>query len=316
MIERLAYFRLFTTTAHLNNQNLDRCPQGLNSSLDGTTQMAVLLQKEQLSPILQNMLKHPDARSHMLFLGPPGSGKTTAAQSFAVALHGKQTNKFASLLFLNSSDERSLDTMRQKIYPFVESRMQSLFFSDGEAPPKVIIFDEAETLTDQAQCALRPLLQRSTKDVILIFICNSLSHIHPQILNKFLITPFAPTGSHKLQKILGIHVPQLDSMYRCGDIRFFKQCPHLTKQITKFLYKFHHATNPDEVYQLATESGTPFRDRMTWFLFFHESAPPTMKELSLWSAITASESQPYLEESIVKGLLWKLWCARMTTFLQ
>ena len=118
------------------------------------------------------MIKYPDSRSHMLFLGPPGSGKTTAAQSFAVALHGKTANKFASLLFLNSSDERSLETMRQKIYPFVESRMQTLFFADGKAPPKLIIFDEAETLTDQAQCALRTLLQRDTKDVIIIFICN------------------------------------------------------------------------------------------------------------------------------------------------
>ena len=148
--------------------------------------MAVVLPPESLHPTLQLMLKYPDARSHMLFLGPPGSGKTTSAQSFSVALHGKNTNKFASLLFLNSSDERSLETMRQKIYPFVESRMQSLFFEQGKAPPKVIIFDEAETLTDQAQCALRPLLQRNTTDVIIIFICNSLSHIHPQILNKFL----------------------------------------------------------------------------------------------------------------------------------
>ena len=149
--------------------------------------MAVILNERELPEILQNMIKNEESRCHLLFLGPPGSGKTTAAQSYATALHGKSTNKFASLLFLNSSDERSLDTIRQKIYPFVESRMQSLFFEAGKLPPKLIIFDEAETLTDQAQCALRTLLHRSTKDVIVIFICNSLSHIHPQILNKFMI---------------------------------------------------------------------------------------------------------------------------------
>jgi DNA polymerase III delta prime subunit len=65
--------------------------------------------------------------------------------------------------------------------------MQNLFFCDEEAPPKVIIFDEAETLTDQAQCAIRPLLQRSTKEVILIFLCNSVSRIHYSILHKFRI---------------------------------------------------------------------------------------------------------------------------------
>ena len=277
--------------------------------------MAVVLEPNSLPEILQIMIKYPESRSHMLFLGPPGSGKTTAAQSFAIALHGKQVNKFASLLFLNSSDERSLETMRQKIYPFVESRMQSLFFS-GKAPPKVIIFDEAETLTDQAQCALRPLLQRSTQDVIIIFICNSLSHIHQQIINKFLIVPFSPTGSEKLQKILDIKVPTLDSLYRRGDIRFFKQCPKQTSQVTRFIHKFLHATSPQEVYDIATEPGTPFRERITWFLFFQEKYDITMEELSLWSALTASETQPYLDEEVVKNILYKLWTARMTKFIR
>jgi len=277
--------------------------------------MAVILGPESLPEILQIMLKYPESRQHMLLLGPPGSGKTTAAQSFAIALNGKQINKFASLLFLNSSDERSLETMRQKIYPFVESRMQSLFFSDGNAPPKVIIFDEAETLTDQAQCALRPLLQRSTKDVIIIFICNSLSHIHQQILNKFLIVPFTPTTGEKLETILSVQVPHLDTLYRRGDIRFFKQCPQQKRQITQFLFKFLHASSPQEIYNIATEPGTPFRERITWFLFFQQSITDIeIRELSLWSALTASESQPYLEEEITKKLLYKLWCSRMSKF--
>ncbi len=274
--------------------------------------MAILLPPEKLPHIFQIMLKYPESRTHMLFLGPPGSSKTTTATSFATALHGTVTNRFASLLFLNSSDERSLETMRQKVYPFVESRMQSLFFQEDEAPPKVIIFDEAETLTDQAQCALRSLLQRSTKEVILIFICNSLSHIHPQILNKFLIVPFTPTTSNNLQTILGDQVPRLDSLYRRGDIRFFKQCPKDRKMITEFLFKFLHARNKEEVYQLATASGSPFRERITWFLLLQQSMGEiSTRELSLWSALTASETQPYLDEEVTKELLWKLWKQRM-----
>lgn len=249
----------------------------------------------------------------MLFLGPPGSGKTTTAQSYAVALHGRQTNKFASLLFLNSSDERSLETIRQKIYPFVESRMQSLFFTDGKAPPKVIIFDEAETLTDQAQCALRPLLQRSTKDVILIFICNSLSHIHPQIINKFLVVHFAPTPPDRLKSITQLTVPKLDSLYRRGDIRFFKQCPGQSGIITNFLCNLLHATTSEEVYELYSALGAPLRERISWFLLFHQSvAPPETEEIMLWSAITASETQPYLNDTQIKRILWNLWCVRTT----
>jgi SpoVK/Ycf46/Vps4 family AAA+-type ATPase len=275
--------------------------------------MAILLPPEELPNIFQTMLKYPESRTHMLFLGPPGSSKTTTATSFATALHGNVTNRFASLLFLNSSDERSLETMRQKVYPFVESRMQSLFFQDDEAPPKVIIFDEAETLTDQAQCALRSLLQRSTSEVILIFICNSLSHIHPQILNKFLIVPFTPTSNTQLQTILQDKIPRLDSLYRRGDIRFFKQCPKDRRLITEFLFKFLHARNKEEVYALATASGSPFRERITWFLLFQQSLfTLETRELSLWSALTASETQPYLDETVLKELLWKMWKLRMT----
>jgi len=251
----------------------------------------------------------------MLFLGPPGSGKTTTAQSFSVALHGKNVNRFASLLFLNSSDERSLETMRQKIYPFVESRMQTLFFQNSEPPPKVIIFDEAETLTDQAQCALRPLLQRDTKEVIIIFICNSLSHIHPQILNKFLVIPFVPTSSTRLQTILHTDVSRLDSLYRRGDIRFFKQCPTQNHHITEYMCKLLHASSPDDVYSLVTRPGTPIRERITWFLLFQQSLVPLdTREISLWSALTASETQPYLDENVLKNMLFNLWKRRMSAF--
>ena len=253
-------------------------------------------------PLLHTMLKSPSSRTHMLFLGPPGSGKTTTAQRFAACLHGTTTNTFASLLFLNSSDERSLETIRHKVYPFVESRMQSLFFGNAKAPPKVIIFDEAETLTDQAQCALRPLLQRPTSEVILIFICNSLSHIHPQIFNKFLVIPFAPMPPARLKDLLSLPVPPIDAQLRRGDLRFFKQSPHHSRQITHFLHSFLHASTSAEVYALATAEGCPFRERISWFLIYTKSPDTT-----LWSALTASETQPYLEDATTERLLFELW---------
>ena len=278
-------------------------------------QMAIILPPEKLPELLQVMLKHPESRSHMLFLGPPGSSKTTTAQSFATALHGKTCNRFASLLFMNSSDERSLETMRTKVYPFVESRMQTLFFTE-DPPPKVIIFDEAETLTDQAQCALRPLLHRDTKEVILIFICNSLSHIHPQILNKFLIVPFIPTAGQSLNTITGLTVPKMDALYRRGDIRFFKQCPQDKSTITQFLFRILHAKGAKEVFNVMTSPGSPLRERITWFLLFHQMMTPLeTREIALWSAASASETHNYLDPNQLQTLLYKLWKQRMESLV-
>jgi hypothetical protein len=193
-----------------------------------------------IETLLQTMILHPEARSHLLLIGPPGSGKTTSARFFVEALHGssatatapapssstKYNNFFGRALFLNSSDERGLDAVRSRVYPFIRSSFNAFFSNKG---PKVIIFDEAETLTDQAQIALRPLLDMSPQNVLIIFLCNSISRIHSSIVHKFLTIPFeAPKLSDfqfRIQKILGEHrssaLAGLDIQFRRGDIRFF-----------------------------------------------------------------------------------------------
>jgi DNA polymerase III delta prime subunit len=179
-----------------------------------------------IEALLQTMVKEPSARSHLLMIGPPGSGKTTSARFFVEALHGTSKSFFGRALFLNSSDERGLEAVRSRVYPFIRSSFDALFVSSG---PKVIVFDEAETLTDQAQIALRPLLDMSPQKVLIVFLCNSISRIHPSIVHKFLTIPFeAPKPSDfqfRIQKILGEErsssMSGLDIQFRRGDIRFF-----------------------------------------------------------------------------------------------
>ena len=174
------------------------------------------------------MVEYPNTRSHLLLIGPPGSGKTTSARFFVEALHGRgpANTFFGRALFLNSSDERGLEAVRSRVYPFVRSSFKALFADTNS--PKVIIFDEAETLTDQAQIALRPLLDESPQKVLIIFLCNSISRIHSSIIHKFVIIPFeAPNPvdfKHRIHLILkdsASPISGIDIEFRRGDIRYF-----------------------------------------------------------------------------------------------
>lgn len=245
-----------------------------------------------IAELLENFVKHPETLSHLLFVGPPGSGKTTTANAFVEALYGKRKHYTGRALFLNSSDERSLESVRSKVYPFANSQIFTIFEELGcPKKPKIIIFDEAETLTEQAQTALRPLLDKPATEVLIFFLCNSVSKIHSSILHRFLrITFETPTPNQFRDRLTPImkktysqwkesqidtyvqNIPNVDIQFRRGDIRYFLLQTNREKECQKLFDILLHAEKKQKraYLQERLQYVTP-SELLSQLLFFFQS---------------------------------------------
>lgn len=130
--------------------------------------------------IFHNMIDK-DSFPNMLLYGPPGTGKTTTIINLIHRYQEKynQLNK-GLMIHLNASDERGIDIIRNQIYQFVNS--QSLF-SNGL---KIIVLDEVDYMTKNAQQALKNLVQEFVHNVRFCLICNYISRIDESLQNEFI----------------------------------------------------------------------------------------------------------------------------------
>lgn len=117
---------------------------------------------------------------HMLFYGPPGTGKTSTILALAKELYGPEMFR-TRVLELNASDERGISIVREKVKDFARMQLSNPppHYKDRyPCPPyKIIILDEADSMTQDAQSALRRTMETYSKITRFCLICNYVTRI-------------------------------------------------------------------------------------------------------------------------------------------
>nr|XP_027206237.1 replication factor C subunit 4-like [Dermatophagoides pteronyssinus] len=127
---------------------------------------------------------------NFLFYGPPGTGKTSTIIALAKQLFGVEQYK-NRVLELNASDERGIQVIRDKVKSFAQ-RTISTNNNQKLAAIKIIVLDECDSMTKEAQSALRRIMEKYSKTTRFCLICNYVSKIIDPIISRCTVYRFKP----------------------------------------------------------------------------------------------------------------------------
>lgn len=216
-----------------------------------------IIGQDHIKPILKSFVESK-SMPHLLFAGPPGVGKTTAALALAHELYGDDLH--GHFLELNASDERGIDVVRGKIKEFARS------LTDTKIGFKIIFLDEADALTPDAQQALRRTMEIYSQITRFILSCNYSSKIIEPIQSRTAMFRFRQLSLDEVNEAIdrvakGEGLKVSEGAKRAlfyvseGDLRkvinILQGASYLSKDITEDLvYKVSSHASPEEVREM------------------------------------------------------------------
>jgi replication factor C small subunit len=155
---------------------------------------SIVNQKEVIGS-LKSLLKNTSEMPHLMFSGSAGVGKTTAAICLAREILGEHWKDHT--LELNASDERGINMVRDRVKKF--ARFSGL---DTKIPFKIIILDEADEMTSDAQTALRRIIEDTARYCRFILIANNISKIIEPLQSRCAVFKFTRISEDEITSYL------------------------------------------------------------------------------------------------------------------
>jgi replication factor C subunit 2/4 len=180
-----------------------------------------LVHQDQVKKVLLNTLR-TGVFPNFIFYGPPGTGKTSAILALVYQLFGPKLIS-DRVLELNASDERRINVVRDKIIKFAKESISDPDPDYPSPPYKIIILDEADALTLDAQSALRKVIESSSKITRFCFTCNYIEKIIQPIISRCVKFRFKPLSIDALSQ-------RLSDIAKLEKIKISEEC---IKQIAK-----------------------------------------------------------------------------------
>lgn len=211
-----------------------------------------IIQQDKVVNVLKKTIETGDM-THMLFYGPSGTGKTSTILATAMQLFGP--DKIGErVIELNASDDRGIGAVRNSIISFSKVAIGSADPKYPSPPFKIVILDEADAMTPEAQAALRKVMETMSKITRFCFVCNYSNQIIEPISSRCMKFRFKPVSNDSIIERLN-HISTKENIkigQKCidtianiseGDVRR----AIMTLQNLKYLLRCHTEITPDDI---------------------------------------------------------------------